>query len=117
MTIRKKWALRTLWEIQNGRCLYCRKRLKEISKKTGKVLERSEGKLPSIDHIIPSFRGGKNNWENKALACRGCNVSKGHKLLEEMEDGERYKKRFEKVQRGFWKKAKELAQEEILRKR
>ena len=116
MAIRKKWALRILWEIQSGRCLYCRKCLKEISKKTGKVLGRSKGRLPTIDHIIPSSRGGKNNWGNKALACPGCNVSKGHKLLEEMENGERYKKRFKKFQREFWRKAKKLVQEEILRK-
>lgn len=30
----------------------------------------------SIDHIVPRSRGGGNEWENVAAACRPCNLRK-----------------------------------------
>lgn len=37
----------------------------------------------SIDHIVPSSRGGKSIWENCVTACRKCNNSKGSRTPNE----------------------------------
>ena len=37
----------------------------------------------TCDHIIPLARGGTNDNENLATACRSCNSSKGKKTLKE----------------------------------
>lgn len=37
----------------------------------------------TCDHVVPLVRGGTNDNENLATACRSCNSSKGDKLLEE----------------------------------
>ena len=36
--------------------------------------------LHSIEHILPESRGGKSIANNLALACQGCNGSKGTKI-------------------------------------
>jgi 5-methylcytosine-specific restriction endonuclease McrA len=48
------------------KCLYC----------------GSENNL-TIDHVMPSSRGGRNSWENLATCCKGCNGKKGNKTPEE----------------------------------
>jgi hypothetical protein len=37
----------------------------------------------TIDHVIPSSKGGDNSWENLTCACYKCNTKKGDKLLED----------------------------------
>lgn len=37
----------------------------------------------TIDHIIPSSRGGDNSWENLTSCCISCNTKKGNKTPEE----------------------------------
>lgn len=37
----------------------------------------------TIDHIIPTSRGGKHRWENVALSCNTCNNKKGALTPEE----------------------------------
>lgn len=37
----------------------------------------------SIDHVLPRSRGGTNNEDNLATACRRCNSSKGSRTLKE----------------------------------
>ncbi len=37
----------------------------------------------TLDHIIPSSRGGDNSWENLTTSCKPCNLKKGSKLLED----------------------------------
>lgn len=37
----------------------------------------------TCDHVVPLVRGGTNDNENLATACRSCNSSKGDKLLSE----------------------------------
>ena len=37
----------------------------------------------TIDHIIPRSRGGKDEWDNVAVACLRCNVSKGARTPKE----------------------------------
>jgi 5-methylcytosine-specific restriction endonuclease McrA len=33
----------------------------------------------TLDHILPSSRGGEDTWENLATCCGSCNVKKGNK--------------------------------------
>jgi 5-methylcytosine-specific restriction endonuclease McrA len=37
----------------------------------------------TVDHILPSCRGGGRDEENLVTACRSCNTRKGIKTLEE----------------------------------
>lgn len=37
----------------------------------------------TIDHVLPSSRGGKDTWENLAAACVPCNNRKGNRTPEE----------------------------------
>lgn len=37
----------------------------------------------TIDHVIPTSRGGGSTWENVVLACTRCNVKKGNHLPSE----------------------------------
>lgn len=37
----------------------------------------------TVDHIIPSSRGGKNTWDNLITACVSCNRKKGDRTPEE----------------------------------
>ena len=61
---------RNLYRRDNFTCQYCERKL-----------DSSE---LTIDHIIPSSRGGKSNWTNCVLACNKCNAKKGSSLLSEI---------------------------------
>ncbi|KAG0468728.1 hypothetical protein HPP92_018056 [Vanilla planifolia] len=37
----------------------------------------------TIDHVVPTARGGEWKWENLVTACANCNSRKGQKTLEE----------------------------------
>lgn len=37
----------------------------------------------TIDHVMPSSRGGKNTWLNLVTACKKCNQKKGDKTPDE----------------------------------
>lgn len=37
----------------------------------------------TIDHIQPRSRGGKDEWENCAVACHQCNTKKGNRTPDE----------------------------------
>ena len=37
----------------------------------------------TIDHVIPTSRGGEDSWENVVTCCVRCNNKKGDKLTEE----------------------------------
>ena len=37
----------------------------------------------SIDHVMPRSRGGRNEWENVAAACRPCNLHKRDRTPDE----------------------------------
>lgn len=57
-----------------------RKRDKDTCVYSGKKLREEE---MSIEHIKPLSKGGKNEWENVALAHRDINSKKSNKLPEE----------------------------------
>lgn len=50
---------------QDGKCFLCGKPLDETT---------------NIDHIYPSSKGGANNWGNKVLTHRQCNLEKKAKI-------------------------------------
>lgn len=58
--------IRALYQLQNGHCAYC-----------GITLHHKY----HVDHIMPLSRGGSNNPDNLALACRSCNLSKKDKTV------------------------------------
>lgn len=59
-----------LYNRDNGRCGYC---LKDLSMKAS-----------TIDHIMPTSRGGKkHDWRNVVLSCRKCNEEKADRMPEE----------------------------------
>src|SRR5690606_24129360 len=41
-------------------------------------------KATTVDHILPSSRGGKTTWENCVAACGPCNYRKADRTPEEM---------------------------------
>ena len=57
---------------QGNCCAYCGKSFKE----TG----------ITIDHVIPTNRGGRNTIHNVVLSCRPCNTVKGGLTLEEWQE-------------------------------
>lgn len=58
-----------LFKRDNGTCQYCGKRF-GISDLT-------------VDHIVPSSRGGKTTWQNCITSCYSCNNKKSDKTPEE----------------------------------
>jgi 5-methylcytosine-specific restriction endonuclease McrA len=37
----------------------------------------------TIDHVLPSSRGGKNTWQNMITCCKKCNAKKDNRTPEE----------------------------------
>jgi len=56
--------IEAIFEMQRGRCAYCRKRLR--SKR-------------HVDHIIPISKGGSNGRRNLQLTCAHCNQTKSNR--------------------------------------
>lgn len=55
-----------IYKRDNYKCSYC----------------KAEKNL-TIDHIIPTSRGGSDSWENMCACCNRCNVFKGNRTPEE----------------------------------
>lgn len=67
--------LRKLVKRQNGRCHYCRR-----------PFYACEGEHPrraTLDHRLPTSRGGEHHWENVVAACWRCNQDKSDMTEEE----------------------------------
>src|SRR5580658_7160802 len=60
---------RAVRERANGRCQYCL------------MHESLQGATFHIEHIIPKCGGGSSMLLNLALACPGCNLRKGAKMV------------------------------------
>lgn len=61
----------SLFERDNHQCLYC-----------GSFFNRQ---LLTRDHIVPTSRGGVDDWMNVVAACKRCNQFKSDFLLEEID--------------------------------
>lgn len=59
-----KFSRATLFIRDEGTCQYCGSRLTY--------------KTATIDHVIPSSKGGRTSWNNCALSCSKCNSEKGN---------------------------------------
>lgn len=68
--------IRTLEAIrQKNKCLYCLSELKPAA-----LPGKQSSKLAAtVDHIVPKCNGGKCNYANLVVVCRGCNSRKGCK--------------------------------------
>jgi 5-methylcytosine-specific restriction endonuclease McrA len=84
----------------NYTCVYCGRRL--------------QSKL-TIDHMIPSSRGGKTSFENCVAACRPCNHKKGNKTPSEANMFLRKQPYSPTISEFFRIKMKSLGLEEILK--
>jgi 5-methylcytosine-specific restriction endonuclease McrA len=67
-THRVTFSRRTIWKRDSYLCQYCGKHV------------ATEG---TIDHVVPSSRGGQTNWTNCVLACLPCNARKANRTPEE----------------------------------
>lgn len=38
----------------------------------------------TLDHLLPTAKGGKTTWDNIVTACKPCNMKKGSKTIEEL---------------------------------
>lgn len=65
---RQEWQQWRLWNVyrQRGRCFYCREAFSE----------RWPHLLPTLDHYMPTAKGGPDSFENTVAACAGCNGRK-----------------------------------------
>ena len=60
-----------LYSLQKGLCAYCGK---HCFLRQG---ERFDRLCFTIDHIVPLWRGGRDDMSNMIGACQGCNARKG----------------------------------------
>lgn len=72
--VHKKWKAprfrkKVLFNRDNWRCQYCSKKLHWES--------------ITIDHVMPSSRGGKTEWTNCVACCKSCNRRKDDRTPEE----------------------------------
>lgn len=72
--VNKRWSpprfrKKVLFNRDNWECQYCGDRLTWES--------------VSIDHVLPSSRGGQTSWQNCVAACKPCNRKKGDMLPQE----------------------------------
>lgn len=70
----KKGVLQSLFDLQCGRCYYCRVQM---------TMRRKDGKnRATIDHYVPLALGGSNARENLVSACEDCNRRKANLTAE-----------------------------------
>jgi len=62
-----KWAKKRVIVRDNHTCMYCKS---------------TEGRM-TVDHIIPSSKGGKGTWENTVSCCSACNSKKRNRTPRE----------------------------------
>lgn len=64
-----RFSRRNIFERDRNTCQYC-----------GRAFPKPD---LTIDHVIPSSRGGTDTWENLVLACVKCNVKKANRTPDE----------------------------------
>lgn len=73
--ISRKDFRRILYEEKLGKCYICGRHM-DLERKQGNYL-----KLATVDHIIPSSKGGSNEKSNCIICCGLCNQLKGDEML------------------------------------
>lgn len=64
-----------LSESQNWKCCWCGVECSELPKKKNSA---------TIEHVIPRSEGGRDEWDNYAMACFDCNQKRGVLSVEDM---------------------------------
>lgn len=59
-------ALKEAHRVHGGGCFYCKQPVKDLT----------------IDHAEPLALGGSQTLQNLLIACKSCNISKGHRPIE-----------------------------------
>lgn len=74
---------RKVYNKANGKCFYCGDKLEyeDMLDWGGKVV--TTRRHWEIDHFVPMSRGGTDNMDNYAPACKSCNGCKGTQTVEE----------------------------------
>jgi 5-methylcytosine-specific restriction endonuclease McrA len=75
----RPFSRNTMYDEYKGKCCYC-----------GTQMSRSE---MTIEHIIPSSKGGLSDWKNCLPCCLRCNGTKGDKTYQEVGFKLQYKPR------------------------
>lgn len=64
---RARWKIREVARAKK-RCPHCRERFDDGDR------------LPTVDHIVPLSRGGRDEKRNWQLMCKACNRKKGNSM-------------------------------------
>lgn len=74
MSFADRAILIDLYRFQRGLCAYCGRRMREVTS----FNQRSHDDLAAtIDHMLSTTSGGKDEHKNRCAACRRCNNDKG----------------------------------------
>lgn len=71
-------TLESVYEKDGGICWICGGRCDLTA-------DPNANNYPSVDHVFPISRGGKDQWSNVRIAHRLCNSLKGAKIIESLE--------------------------------
>ena len=66
-------SVQTLYERDGGVCWIC-------GKLCDMTADYNDNMYPSIDHVLPISKGGKDSWDNVRLAHRLCNSVRGDRV-------------------------------------
>lgn len=80
-SVDKKWSRRGVLERDQYTCVYCGGRPGHVTHDRSRILTIDDF---TVDHIIPSSRGGHSNWTNTACCCYECNHRKGNSTPQEV---------------------------------
>jgi 5-methylcytosine-specific restriction endonuclease McrA len=72
------WSRRAVLRRDDYTCIYCGVTVGDRHR--GKVLSRADF---TVEHLIPSSRGGDSTWSNTACACYWCNHRKADRTPHE----------------------------------
>ena len=74
--------IKIVYERDSGTCYICGRKCDFNDWRPGKERNWTAGETyPTIDHVIPISKGGKDTLDNVRLACWKCNMSKGNKVI------------------------------------
>lgn len=69
-----KWKRLAIYKRDDYKCCYC-------GKKVIPGLQPYEPRAASIDHIVPTIKGGTSSSKNLVTSCMPCNMQKGTKTI------------------------------------
>lgn len=76
-TLQRRW-LRNKIRDQHNRCAICGVLMAPLCE------NREMPTSPTLDHVIPLSKGGRDHWENVQAAHRSCNQAKGNALSDDI---------------------------------